>query len=97
MDALIRETLKSGTDRPSVDQFHHLVQRAADDFAKYIQVAHLVTSKLNQAAGRGTRPLSAFLSDATAEFAAAIGTLLESRDPTTLLAAMDKYGIKRRQ
>jgi hypothetical protein len=95
MNELVREVTKSEPHRLSKNDFQHLVEKAADDLSRYAQNAHLVTSKINQASGQATKPLAEFLSDATAEFAVAIGISIEQRNPAMLLAVMDKYGIKR--
>lgn len=91
---LIREVSKAEPEKLSDQQFRHLVERAADDFSRYANVTYVVSSKLNQRAGRATRPQSEFLAAATAEFATAIGAAIELRDVTSLRQVMDKYGIK---
>ena len=91
---LIREVSKAEPERLSNEQFHRLVEAAADDFSRYAQIAHLIGSKVSQAEGRTTKPLADFLAISTPEFATAIGTSIERRDPTALLQVMEKYGIK---
>ena len=73
------------------------MEGAADDFSRYAQITHLVASKVNQREGRVTKSLVDFLATSTPEFAIAIGTSIERRDPTALLKVMEKYGIKNAQ
>src|SRR5947209_5891955 len=84
MNELVREVAKTEPHRLSKGDFQRLVEKAADDFSKYAQIAHVVTSKLNQASGQATKPLAKFLSEATAEFAVAIGTSIVNRSPAML-------------
>ena len=95
MNMLVREVSKTEPHRLSKNDFNRLVERAADDLSRYAQIAHVVTSKLNQASGQATKPLAEFLSEATAEFSVAIGTSIVQRNPAMLLQVMNKYGIKR--
>jgi hypothetical protein len=91
---LVQEVSKGEPERLSVQQFNQLVERAADDFSRYIKITYVVSSKLNQGAGRATTPLPDFLATSTSEFASAIGTSIAQRNPSSLLQVMDKYGIK---
>ena len=94
LNELIREVPKLAPERLSEGQFHRLVERVADDFSRYAQIAYVVSSKLNQGAGQAMTPHAAFLAEATAELAAAIGASIQSRDAGPLTVVMRKYGIK---
>lgn len=94
MNQLVLEVTKSEPGRLSKNDFHRLVEKAADDFSRYAQIVHVVSSKINQSSGKASKPLDEFLSEATAEFAVAIGVSIEQRNPVLLLQVMDKYRIK---
>ena len=94
LNQIIYEAQKTTSDRLSTEQFHQLVESAADEIFSYIQLTHQVSSKINQASGNMTKPLAEFQSEATAEFAVAIASCIDAKQPSLLLETMEKYLLK---